>query len=114
MLWLGHFDLTNFLGVPGQFHSEPYLRAVERLVAAAGRENKILAVLASDDAWARDYAARGFSMIAYGPEQVCTSECTARRPFDVAGSLTERSTDLARRTRQGPLSEQPSRKERFR
>jgi 2-dehydro-3-deoxyglucarate aldolase/4-hydroxy-2-oxoheptanedioate aldolase len=70
VLWLGMFDLSNFLGVPGQFGSQPYLRAVDRLVAAAARENRILAVLASDEAWGRDYIARGFSMLAYGPEQV--------------------------------------------
>ena len=28
VLWLGHFDLTNFLGIPGQFDNPKYLKAV--------------------------------------------------------------------------------------
>ena len=28
VLWVGHFDLTNFLGVPGQFQSKIYLNAM--------------------------------------------------------------------------------------
>ena len=27
-LWVGHFDLTNVLGIPGQFSSEIYLNAI--------------------------------------------------------------------------------------
>ena len=38
-LWLGHFDLTNFLGIPGQFDNPRYIDAVKRIVAA-GRKHK--------------------------------------------------------------------------
>jgi 2-dehydro-3-deoxyglucarate aldolase/4-hydroxy-2-oxoheptanedioate aldolase len=37
VLWLGHFDLTNFLGVPGQFTHPRYLDAVAAIVA--GRQS---------------------------------------------------------------------------
>ena len=37
VLWLGHFDLTNFLGIPGEFESPKYLDAVNAIVAA-GKE----------------------------------------------------------------------------
>ena len=33
-LWIGHFDLTNFMGIPGQFQHPAYLAAVDRVVAA--------------------------------------------------------------------------------
>ena len=36
-LWLGHFDMTNFLGIPGQFEHPDYLAAVKRIVAAGRR-----------------------------------------------------------------------------
>ena len=36
-LWVGHFDLTNFLGIPGEFDSKLYKDALKRVVKA-GRE----------------------------------------------------------------------------
>jgi 2-keto-3-deoxy-L-rhamnonate aldolase RhmA len=66
VLWLGHFDMTNFLGIAGGFDDPAYRAAVEAIVAAARRHGKALGFMAADAAWARDYAARGFTMIAYG------------------------------------------------
>jgi 2-keto-3-deoxy-L-rhamnonate aldolase RhmA len=66
VVWLGHFDLTNSLGIPGQFDHPRYRSAVDALLAAAERHGKPAGFMAADEAWARDYAARGFRMIAYG------------------------------------------------
>ena len=68
-LWLGHFDLTNFLGVPGQFEHPDYLRAVERIVAAGRANGKALGFMAADQDWARRYRDFGFNMIASGTDQ---------------------------------------------
>src|SRR5206468_132884 len=69
-LWIGHFDLTNFLGIPGQFQHPAYLAAVDRVVAACAAHRKVPAFLAADPQWARDYAARGFRLMAYGIDQL--------------------------------------------
>ena len=37
-LWVGHFDLTNFLGIPGDFSSSIYLDAIKRIIRS--REEK--------------------------------------------------------------------------
>ena len=66
VLWLGHFDLTNFMGIPGDFEHADYLSAVDAIVAAARRHGKVAAVLAADEAWARKYHELGFRMFAYG------------------------------------------------
>jgi 2-dehydro-3-deoxyglucarate aldolase/4-hydroxy-2-oxoheptanedioate aldolase len=68
-LWLGHFDLTNFLGIPGQFKHPEYLAGVKRIVAACEAHGKTAAFLASDDHWAREYKAYGFRLYAYGVDQ---------------------------------------------
>lgn len=68
-LWLGHFDLTNFLGIPGQFDHPDYLAAVKRIVAAGRRNGKALGFMAADAAWARKYRKYGFNMIASGTDQ---------------------------------------------
>ena len=67
-LWLGHFDLTNFLGVPGQFDNPLYLGAVRRIVAAGRRHKKALGFMAADATRARQYRKHGFNMIATGTD----------------------------------------------
>ena len=66
VLWLGHFDLTNFLGIPGEFEAPRYLDAVKAIVAAARRHRKGLGFMAADAEWARRYRDFGFNMIAAG------------------------------------------------
>jgi 2-dehydro-3-deoxyglucarate aldolase/4-hydroxy-2-oxoheptanedioate aldolase len=70
VLWIGHFDLTNFLGVPGQFQHPKYLAAIERVLAACKVSGKVPAFIATDPQWARDYAAKGFRLMAYGIDQL--------------------------------------------
>lgn len=68
-LWVGQFDLTNFMGIPGQFKHPAYLAAVDRVVAACAASGKTAAVLAMDETWIRDYVAKGFRLMAYGIDQ---------------------------------------------
>src|SRR5207249_9047458 len=69
-LWIGQFDLTNFLGIPGQFRHPLYLSAVERVVTACASAGKAAAILSIDDEWSRDYRERGFRLMAYGIDQL--------------------------------------------
>jgi len=34
VVWLGHYDLTNFMGIPGQFGNPKFHAAVDNLVKA--------------------------------------------------------------------------------
>jgi len=68
VLWVGHFDLTNFLGIPGQFNHPKYLDALARVVAAGRRNGKGLGFMASDTSWAQDYQDHGFNMLACGTD----------------------------------------------
>jgi 2-dehydro-3-deoxyglucarate aldolase/4-hydroxy-2-oxoheptanedioate aldolase len=81
-LWIGQFDLTNFLGIPAQFRHPVYLAAVDRVLAACATHGKAAAMLATDDAWARDYVAKGFRLMAYGIDQLLLQEAL-RRGLDV-------------------------------
>ncbi len=69
-LWIGQFDLTNFMGIPAQFEHRVYLEAINRVLRACVTHGKAPAMLATDEAWARDYAARGFRLMAYGIDQL--------------------------------------------
>ena len=68
-LWLGHFDLTNFLGIPGQFDHPDYLKAVKAIVSAAKRNEKARGFMAADRAAAKQYKKFGFNMLATGTDQ---------------------------------------------
>ncbi len=69
VLWLGHFDLANFLGIPAEFEHPKYLEAVRAIVAAGRRHGKALGFMAADADWARRYRGLGFNMIAAGLDQ---------------------------------------------
>ena len=66
VLWLGHFDLSNFMGIPGQFQHPDFIAAVKRIAAAAQKCGKIAAFLAMDDRWSDEYWGYGYRMFAYG------------------------------------------------
>lgn len=68
VLWVGHFDLTNFLGIPGEFENPTYVKAVERIVAAGRKNKKGLGFMAASADWARQYKNLGFNMLAAGPD----------------------------------------------
>jgi 2-keto-3-deoxy-L-rhamnonate aldolase RhmA len=78
VLWLGHFDLTNFLGIPAQFDHPKYVKAIERLARAAQKHGKVLACLAADDQWSRDYWAKGFRLFAMGVDAMLMQDALRR------------------------------------
>jgi 2-keto-3-deoxy-L-rhamnonate aldolase RhmA len=68
VLWLGHFDLTNFLGIPGQFSHPAYRDAIARIVAAGRKHGKAAGYMAADADLGREYLGHGFRMIATGTD----------------------------------------------
>jgi len=64
-LWVGHFDLSSSLGVPGQFESKKFLDAIDRVVRAARNHGKALGRLVPNVETGADYHRRGFSFICY-------------------------------------------------
>lgn len=68
VLWVGHFDLTNFLGIPTQFEHPTFLAALDRVVAAGRKHGKGLGFMAADAATATRYRRLGFNMLAAGTD----------------------------------------------
>jgi 2-dehydro-3-deoxyglucarate aldolase/4-hydroxy-2-oxoheptanedioate aldolase len=67
-LWVGHFDLSNFLGVPGQFNSKLYLDAINKIVKAGKKYQKSLGIMVSTKQEMFFYSDLGFNVIAVGTE----------------------------------------------
>ncbi len=64
-LWIGHFDLSCSLGIPGQFDHPDFLDAVERVVAAAKKHNRSCGRMVGNvEEGARLYK-QGFDVICY-------------------------------------------------
>jgi 2-dehydro-3-deoxyglucarate aldolase/4-hydroxy-2-oxoheptanedioate aldolase len=73
-LWLGHFDMTNFLGIPGQFDHPEYITAIKKIVAAAKHNGKARGFMVADEKWAKQYRKYGFNMLASGTDQGILTE----------------------------------------
>jgi 2-keto-3-deoxy-L-rhamnonate aldolase RhmA len=61
--WLGHFDMTDSLGIVGQFDHPRFRQAEAELLAAAKAAGKPFGWLAGNGAEARAALARGFSCL---------------------------------------------------
>ncbi len=64
-LWVGHFDLSVSLGIPGDFGHPAFEDAMERIIAAAGKHNKSLGRLVPSVQQGQDFYAKGFDFICY-------------------------------------------------
>ncbi|MGI8973804.1 MAG: HpcH/HpaI aldolase family protein, partial [Gaiella sp.] len=65
VLWIGQFDLTASLGIPGQFSTDAYRDAVARIVAAARAAGKHVGMVCGTVEECRSMLAQGLSMIGY-------------------------------------------------
>ncbi len=68
VLWVGHFDLTNFLGIPGQFDHPTYRDALNKVVAAGRKHGKGLGFMPGTAAQAKEYRDIGFNMLGVGTD----------------------------------------------
>ena len=64
-LWIGHFDLSSSLGIPGQFDHPEFLAATERAHQAARRHGKAYGRLVPDTASAVELFHAGYDFICY-------------------------------------------------
>jgi len=66
--WMGHYDLTNAMGIDGQFDHPRYKAAVKKLVQACTKHKKAAGFLCGDVKTGRQYLKAGFRMLCYGTD----------------------------------------------
>lgn len=66
VLWIGHTDLSNSLGIPGQLDHSRFRDAVDTVLAACKRHGKTPGFLATSIDDGRKLLDQGFRMLAYG------------------------------------------------
>ncbi len=64
-LWVGHFDLSVSLGIPGEFDNPKFKKAIETTVAAAKKHNKALGRLVPTVELGIELYAQGFDFVCY-------------------------------------------------
>jgi 2-keto-3-deoxy-L-rhamnonate aldolase RhmA len=66
VLWIGHFDLTQSMGIPAQFHHPDFLDAVGRVIETAKRHGRRAAIQPANPTQAAEWLDLGFNVISYG------------------------------------------------
>lgn len=64
-LWVGHFDLSVSLGVPGEFDHPLFRAAIDRTIAATRKHNKALGRLVPNVQTGIDIYSQGFDFVCY-------------------------------------------------
>ena len=66
--WLGHYDLTDSMGIAGDFEHPDFHRAVDTLLAACAKHKKPAGILASTPEQMLAWHKRGFRCLCYGTD----------------------------------------------
>lgn len=66
VLWVGHFDLTQAMGIPAQFHHPDFLEALRTVIAATRRHGKLAGINPGALEQAQEWIAAGFKVISWG------------------------------------------------
>lgn len=65
VLWVGHFDLTNSQGIPGQFHHPHFLDAMKLVVDTCRRHGLAAGIQPANLTQAQEWMEMGFNVISY-------------------------------------------------
>jgi 2-keto-3-deoxy-L-rhamnonate aldolase RhmA len=76
LIWIGQFDLSTALGVPGEFGHPLHTAAVERILSAAAAAGKPVGALATSVADAHELLRQGYRAVAYGDSLLFTDALT--------------------------------------
>ncbi len=65
VLWVGHFDLSQSMGIPAQFHHADFLAALGRVVEAARRHGRGAGIQPGSAEQAAEWRAIGYNVISW-------------------------------------------------
>lgn len=68
VLWVGHFDLSNFMGIPAAFEDPRFLHAMTHVAEVARRHGKVAGFMATDPKWIEQARQMGFTLLAAGTD----------------------------------------------
>jgi 2-dehydro-3-deoxyglucarate aldolase/4-hydroxy-2-oxoheptanedioate aldolase len=87
VLWIGQYDLSSSLGIPGQFDHPEFLSAIERVIAATTAHHKVAGFMPLDVQEAQLRIKQGFRCLAYGGDLWLYKKTLADGLRQIRGSL---------------------------
>ena len=66
VLWIGQYDLSTSLGIPGEFDNPAFVEALEEVVRSADAQEKASGIAGDDAEWLAGMARRGFRCLCFG------------------------------------------------
>jgi 2-dehydro-3-deoxyglucarate aldolase/4-hydroxy-2-oxoheptanedioate aldolase len=93
VLWVGHFDLSQAMGIPAQFHHRNFLDAIQKVISAAREHGKVAGINPRSHEQADEWIAAGFNAISWGNDVIVYREALSsavqalrRRMIPTAGA----------------------------
>jgi len=68
ILWIGHFDLSNDMGIVGQFKHPRFLDALKKVVAAAKKYNKGVALQPNSVEELKEWMSMGINVVSWSSD----------------------------------------------
>lgn len=65
-IFVGPFDLSISMGIPGEFQNPRMIAAFERIIKACKEAGKLSMIFTAREDWIQDYYKMGFDMVTYG------------------------------------------------
>lgn len=94
VLWVGHFDLSNFMGIPGQFADPRFDAAMRKVVEVCRRHGKAGGFMATDQPWIERAREMGYTMIAGGTDNGLLQQAFAQLVQQIEGPSAISATRL--------------------
>ena len=88
-LWLGHFDLSCSLGIPGQFDHKDFTDSVTRLIAAGKDAGKPLGRVVANSAEGIEAYQQGFDLIAVSGDCWLLQEAMTKASSELKAGCSE-------------------------
>ncbi|HLH47964.1 MAG TPA: aldolase/citrate lyase family protein [Roseiarcus sp.] len=92
-LWVGHFDLSVSLGVPGEFQSKTFTDAIARVVAATAKHGKSLGRLTPTVQQGIELNAQGFDFLCYSGDVWVLHDALAKAIADLREGCAAKKTE---------------------
>ena len=70
VLWVGHFDLTQSMGIPGQMEHPQFLGALKKVIDTARRKELAASIQPDCMEDARKWTDMGFNVMSYGCDHI--------------------------------------------
>lgn len=83
ILWVGHFDLTNSMGIPGNFADPRFHDALKRVVEVCRQYGLGAGIQPANTAQAQEWMALGFNVISYSMDSAVYANAMRQGVVDI-------------------------------